>query len=146
MQSAQPDDGLAPRVFLAVIRLARVLQAQQPAGLSASEISVMARLEDGPASPAGLAAAERISAPSVTRHVAALRARELVSTAGHPGDRRQVVLELTDRGREVLAAARAASWLAGRIAALDAGQRDKLRKALPALGELHIACDAKSPR
>jgi DNA-binding MarR family transcriptional regulator len=146
MQPARPDPGLASQVFLTVTRLARDLQVRQPAGLTASEVSVLSLLEDGPATPAKMAAAERITAPSMTRHVAALKARGLVSQAGDPDDGRQVVLALTEQGRLALAAARDGHWLTRNIGALDVAEQDKLREALPVLGELHIVHDAKSPQ
>jgi DNA-binding MarR family transcriptional regulator len=146
MQPARPGSGLASEVFLTVTRLARDLQARQPVGLTASEVGVLTLLEAGPATPARLAAAERVKAPSMSRHLAALKARGLASQAADPADGRQVVLALTDEGRAVLAAARDGHWLARNIDALDAGQQDKLREALPVLGELHMIHDAKSPQ
>jgi DNA-binding MarR family transcriptional regulator len=145
MSFEQPEPGLAAEVFLTVTRLARDLQFRPQAGLSSAQLGVLSCLEDGPASPGQLAAACRISAPSMTRQLIGLRARELVIQTRPGQDRRQRSVELTAAGREALNTARSGHWLARNVRALADGDQDKLREALPVLGGLHIIHDAKGP-
>lgn len=51
---------------------------------------------------AELAAAERVTPQTMARNTAELVADGLISRADDPGDRRQVLLEISERGREVL--------------------------------------------
>jgi len=122
----------------AVSRLAREIASGQTPDLSVSEMSVLANLEARPgSSPADLAAAEGIRPPSITRKVKALRARGLIEPEPHPGDRRRTRLTVTDKGREVLSAARKVAWLTVRVAELPEKHRTVLRAAIPLLDELN---------
>lgn len=142
---AEPGDqavALAAQFSLAVTRLARELAARNPPGLTVVEAAVLRDLGSGPATPAELAAAERIRPPSMTRHITRLEARGLIARDPHPADRRQVVLTRTEAGRKVLADADSRSWLAGELRKLPAGSRDVLRAALGVMLKLDTVCRA----
>ncbi len=61
------------------------------------QFSVLVRLEEAPRTPGELADIERVSAPSMTRTVAALVQRGLVERTADPSDGRQVILSLPTR-------------------------------------------------
>ena len=61
-----------------------------------------------------LARDEGVSAPTMTRLVAALERDGLVTRSADPGDRRSQLVAATERGREILVAGRAR-----RVAALE---------------------------
>jgi len=85
-------------------RLVRRLRADAAGqGLSLPHASLLKRLErEGPATPAALARAELIRPQSLLTTVNALQEQGLVERTPHPTDGRQVLVELTDRGREQL--------------------------------------------
>jgi DNA-binding MarR family transcriptional regulator len=62
----------------------------------------------------------------------------MVVRHAHPGDRRSVVLQVSERGQHLLDAERRRrdAWLAQRLDAYSAEQRELLRRALPLLDEL----------
>ena len=108
-------------------------------GLSITALSVLRRLaDDGPRRITELAAAESVAQPTMTTLVSRLEARGLARRDADPADRRAVLAAVTDRGREQLAAVRAAraALLDERLAALDARDREALAAALPALDRL----------
>ncbi len=86
-----------------------------------------------------LAAAERVQPPSMTRIVNGLEMRGYVARRPDPKDGRQCLVSLTAAGREVLIANRRRrdAWLAVRIAALSAEERDVLRQAVVILDKVN---------
>jgi DNA-binding MarR family transcriptional regulator len=128
----QTDPEMAARLRLVIMRLARRLRQQAPAGATPSQLSVLATLASkGPMTLGSLAEAERVRPPTMTRIVVALEEEELVGREQDPDDRRRTTVRLTDRGRRSVAAARTrkTAYLAERIASLDANDRETLRKA-----------------
>jgi len=86
--------------------------------LPISHGATLARLErEGPRTTSALAAAERMRPQSMSQVLAELGTAWLVGRAPDPSDGRQVLIELTDRGRAILAEDRARrdGWLAGAI-------------------------------
>jgi DNA-binding MarR family transcriptional regulator len=85
-----------------------------------------------------LAASERVQPPSMTRTVQCLDEAGMVVRRAHPDDRRQVVLQVSKRGLDLLDSERRRrdAWLAQRLDAYSAEQRELLRQALPLLDEL----------
>ena len=85
-----------------------------------------------------LAAHERVQPPSMTRTVNCLEEGGYVARRPHDTDGRQVVVALSDRGRETLLADRARrdAWLAQRLRELTADERAVLRQAAPILEQL----------
>jgi DNA-binding MarR family transcriptional regulator len=127
------------RLRLAVGRLNRRLRAVAGAGLHPLQTSALATLADhGRLRLGDLARLEGVSAPTMSRGVAALESAGLVHRVPDPADARSAWIELTGRGTEALSAERAdrAVLLEAGMGRLDEGQREALRRALPALEAL----------
>ncbi len=130
---ADVDTGLASDLSLAVMRLSRQLRFRRPnSPVSLSQLSALATLyKDGPMTPGALAIRERVRPPSMTRVIASLADLGFVDRSPHPGDGRQVLVEVSDAGAELMEAERRASreWLAEQLASLSGSERDILREA-----------------
>ena len=143
-QQTRSDAGLATALRISVSRLARRLRAERLAkglepGLSDTQLAALASLERHSAmTPGELADHEKVQPPSMTRVIAALEELGLVMRAPHATDRRQVVLTVTDRGREVVQQSRKLreAWLAKRLRELTPQERAALRAAAPILEKL----------
>ncbi|MGD0441350.1 MAG: MarR family transcriptional regulator [Acidimicrobiales bacterium] len=140
-QVGQADvSGLASVLRIGVTRLSRRMRSERSSeGLTVSQLSVLGIIErEGPRSPTQLAAAERVQPPSMTRLITALEELGLVRRQPHETDRRQCVLALTDRGRDLLAEDRhrKQAWLAYRLSELSAAERDTLSRAVPLIERL----------
>jgi DNA-binding MarR family transcriptional regulator len=87
-----------------VHRIARRLRAERSThDLSMSKRSVLGRLfRDGSLTATDLAAQERIQPQSLTRLIADLEKRGLITRHQHESDRRQLHIEITPAGRELL--------------------------------------------
>src|SRR5436190_1773753 len=140
------DAGLATALRISVSRLARRLrverQAEGLASLSDTQLAALAVLDRHAAmTPGELAEHEKVQPPSMTRVIAVLEERRLVMRAPHPTDRRQVVLTVTEAGRELVSQARRRrdAWLAKRLKELTAEERAILRAAAPVLEKLSQA-------
>jgi DNA-binding MarR family transcriptional regulator len=131
---------LSSTLRIAVMRLARRLRAERTdTSLSLSQIAALGTLSRlGPLTPGELADAEKVQPPSMTRTVASLEARGLVSRAPHPKDRRQVLLSVTAEAETMLRADRRRrdAWLSHRLAELTPVDREKLRAAAEVLERL----------
>jgi DNA-binding MarR family transcriptional regulator len=120
------------------MRAERVAQGLQPE-LSDTQLATLAALEKHNAmTPGELAEREKVQPPSITRVIAALEERGLIQRMQHPTDRRQVVLTVTDQGRDVVRKVRKLreAWLAQRLRDLTPAERAVLRDALPILEKL----------
>lgn len=143
-QQTRSDAGLATALRISVSRLARRLRAERLAkglepGLSDTQLAALASLERHSAmTPGELADHEKVQPPSMTRVIAALEELGLVTRAPHATDRRQVLLTVTDRGREVVHQSRRLreEWLAKRLRELTPQERAALRAAAPILEKL----------
>jgi DNA-binding MarR family transcriptional regulator len=128
---------LALRLHAAAIHLLRAVRVADAAtGLTPARLSALSVLVFGGARTIGaLAAAEQVSAPTMTRLVRALEADGLVRRAADASDGRRVRVRATARGRALLEAARArrVALLTARLASLDAAERDALEVAVAAL-------------
>jgi DNA-binding MarR family transcriptional regulator len=140
------DAGLATSLRISVSRLARRLrverQAEGLASLSDTQLAALAVLDrHGAMTPGELAEHEKVQPPSMTRVIAVLEERRLVMRAPHPTDRRQVVLTVTEQGRELVSQARRRrdAWLAKRLKELSPEERAILRAAAPVLEKLSQA-------
>ena len=146
MMTPQPrsDAGLATALRISVSRLARRLRAERMAlglqpDLSDTQLGALATLVNhGPMTPGELAEHEKVQPPSMTRVIAVLEERSLVIRAPHSTDRRQVVLTVTDGGRDLVYQARRLreAWLARRLRDLSPQERATLRAAAPILEKL----------
>jgi DNA-binding MarR family transcriptional regulator len=135
----RPTDTLAADVRLAVGRLARRLRQQASAGLTPSQFSALSSIEVlAPVRLVDLAAAERVSAPTMTKVVGSLVDAGMVDRVPDVTDRRAHHLSLTPAGRTVLRQVRSerTARLAERLAQLSPAERHLLERALPVLAAL----------
>ena len=139
------DATLATALRISVSRLARRLRVERLApelaepALSDTQLAALATLErHGAMTPGELAEHEKVQPPSMTRVIAALADWELVTRSPDPTDRRQVILSVTSRGRELVQQARRRreAWLARRLAELTPQERAALLAAAPVLEKL----------
>jgi DNA-binding MarR family transcriptional regulator len=108
-------------------------------GLSRTAVATLVRLHrSGPTRLTELAAAERVTQPSMSTLVARLVEQGLVCRGGDPHDARVVVLDLTPAGADLLTRRRAdrADRLARALADLPAADALRIAEALPALAHL----------
>lgn len=94
----------ANQVHRSTLRLLRLLRASRPAkGLSSSKLAVLGRLyQGGRATATALAAYLRIQPQSLTRLVADLERRKLITRLQNDADRRQRLIEITEGGSHLL--------------------------------------------
>jgi DNA-binding MarR family transcriptional regulator len=131
---------VAHELQVAVMRLARRLRAERgDHGLTLTQLACLATLHrHGAMTPSDLAAHEKVQPPSMTRTINGLAERGLVHRAPDPTDGRQVVVSLTDDGRDLLATDRAQreQWLTQRLVELTPEDRDTLARANAILDRL----------
>lgn len=100
--------------------------------LSMTEAVVMSRLaNDGPATTAALARAEKMKPQSMGTTITALEEMGIVTRTPHATDGRQMLIELTPKGAQLRKKNREAKqmWLSEAIAALEPEERETLFKA-----------------
>ena len=141
-EAVQTDAVLATAMRISISRLARRLRVER-LGLGGTEtvlsdiqlaaLAALARHDS--MTPGELAEHEKVQPPSMTRVIAVLEERGLVKRQPHATDRRQVVLTVTDEGRDVVQRVRRRreAWLAQRLQELTPGEREVLRAAAPIL-------------
>ena len=123
------------------MRLARRLRQESAGGITLSQLSALSTVEHhGPGSLGDLAEIERVAPPSMTRIASHLEERGLVARTTDSADRRVARLAVTDEGRSLLRQTRTRrdAFLARRIGALSAEEREILGRALPILERLRI--------
>jgi DNA-binding MarR family transcriptional regulator len=134
------DAGLASELRVSLMRIARRLRAERlDEGLTPTQLAVLGTLDrHGPMSLGELAAHEKVQPPSMTRTIATLEERDLVTREGHSTDRRQVVVGVSVAGLALLSEdrKRREAWLAGRLEQLDATDRALLHAVVPLLDRL----------
>ncbi|HSK33501.1 MAG TPA: MarR family transcriptional regulator [Propionicimonas sp.] len=140
-EASRTDSGLASELRLSVMRFARRLRNErQPDNpLSVGSLSALGILfREGECSIGALAAHERVQPPSMTRTVNYLVDQGYAVRRAHPTDGRQVLVDLTDKGREILLADRRRrdAWLAQRLRELTPDERALLREAAPLIQRL----------
>jgi DNA-binding MarR family transcriptional regulator len=98
------SDATAERLHSVAVRMLRMVRREDRAsGLSGPRLSALSVLVfGGPLSLAGLAAAEQVSAPTMTRIVDGLVRAGLATRTPEPENRRQVRIDATDEGRRIL--------------------------------------------
>ncbi|SFB85559.1 DNA-binding transcriptional regulator, MarR family [Nocardioides terrae] len=138
MASRAPEQVDALR--LAVIRLERKLRKSAGSGeVTPSQYSALFALDrHGPFRLSELGRREQIGKSTVTRLVAGLEARGLVSRAVDDVDARSSIVAITDAGRALLIhlAERSNDYLRDRVDELDAADQDRLFDAVEALAKL----------
>lgn len=104
------------------------------------QASVVGRLDrEGPQTTSALADAERVRPQSMAQTLAELESEGLISRRPDPADKRQVLIELTGRGRERFAEEmrQRENWLAKAIEAeLEPEEQETLLAAVPLLRRL----------
>lgn len=130
---------LAARVRLSITRLNRLLRQQSDVDLTPTKVAHLATISrEGPLTLGDLAAAEQVAPPTVTKIVAELERRGLVTRATDERDRRVSRVAVTAEGRRVLEKARTrkTAWLVRRLAELDEADLAALATAAPVLEAL----------
>ncbi len=122
---------LANDLRLACMRISRRVRFESTDAVAPHQFSVLARLAEEPRTPRELAGIEKVSAPSMTRTVAGLVERGLVSRQDDPTDGRQVILSLTPAGETLLKDTRRRrdQWMATRLQSLSVEEREILARA-----------------
>ncbi|MFA6574293.1 MAG: MarR family transcriptional regulator [Nocardioides sp.] len=138
---ARTDAGLAAELRLSVMRLRRRLASERDPDneLSMNSMAVLGALyRNGELTVGDLAKIEMVQPPSMTRTVNCLVEGGFASRRPHDTDGRQVLVELTERGRTTLLADRARrdEWLTRRLRDLTPDERAVLRRAAPILERL----------
>ena len=108
-------------------------------GLSHSLLSTLVSVaKHGPLRLADLAQAELVSAPSITRLIAELEGKLLVSRTPDPADGRASLIQVTDAGLEAVQVARRVRqrMVAELLEPLSADEVASIEAALPALERL----------
>ena len=126
------DHGLAGALAMSVSRLSRRLRQERHTDLTATQLSALGTIRRrGPLTAGALAAYEKVQPPSITRTVNCLCELGLLRREPSASDGRQVVLHLSARGEELLAAERRRrdAWLAQRLRELDPADKEVLRRA-----------------
>ena len=141
----QTDAALATAMRISISRLARRLRVER-LGLGGTEtvlsdiqLAALAALERHDSmTPGELADYEKVQPPSMTRVIAVLEERGLVRREPHATDRRQVILTVTDEGRDLVQRVRRRreAWLAQRLQELTPDERQTLRAAAPILEKI----------
>jgi DNA-binding MarR family transcriptional regulator len=132
---------LAARLRLAVGRLHRRIRIDGRESIPPLQLSALVTVEQhGPLRLSELARREAVTAPTMSRVLAALDEQGLVVRAADPQDARGVLVSLSDTGAARLAEVRShrTALVARRLARLDDEQRALLVAALPALEALLV--------
>lgn len=135
---------LASRLRLVVGRLHRRIRIDGRESIPPLQLSAMVTVEQhGPLRLSELARREAVTAPTMSRVLAALDEQGWVVRAPDPQDARGVLITLSPEGGRRLAEVRShrTALVARRLARLDTAQRDLLRDALPALEALLVDDD-----
>jgi DNA-binding MarR family transcriptional regulator len=132
-----PQADLADRLHSAAIHLLRrVAAVDGRTGLSPARLSALSVVVyGGPLSMTALARAERVSAATISSTVTGLEGAGLVTRNRAPGDGRTVLVEATDRGRQVLEEGRRrrVAMLAAGLVELPAADRVALERGVDVL-------------
>lgn len=142
--ASRSDTGLASELRFSVARLSRRLRNEREPDnpLSVAALSALGILfREGECTVGTLAAHERVQPPSMTRTVNCLVEDGFAVRRPHDTDGRQVLVDLTGQGREILLADRRRrdAWLAKRLRELTADERALLREAAPLIQRLATA-------
>jgi DNA-binding MarR family transcriptional regulator len=123
-----------------VVRLNRRMRAQRVnSAVTVSQLAAMSTLDyHGPMTPGELAAHEKVQPPSMTRVLAGLEEIGLVHRHPHPTDGRQVIVQLSDEGKQLCRdeIRMREAWLSRRVAELDAEEREVLRRAVEVINRM----------
>ena len=133
------DADLASRLRLGVMRLSRRLRQHALRDVTPSQLSALATIAaEGRITLSGLAEAERVQPPSITRVVDVLVNRGYATRTPCEEDRRVAWVEATDAGRDLIEAVRRErdAYLARRLRTMSAEDREVLARAAVLLERL----------
>jgi DNA-binding MarR family transcriptional regulator len=139
---ARTDTGLASALRISVARLSRRLRSERDPDnelLPVGQLSVLGLLNRfGDRTVGELATLERVQPPSMTRTVNCLHEGGYVVRRKSESDGRQVVVALSEQGKQTLAndRRRRDAWLAQRLRELTPQERSVLREAAPIIERL----------
>ncbi len=137
--SAAPLPELASRLRLAVMRLSRRLRQHAPVGITQSQLSALATVVvQERITLSGLAEAERVQPPSITRVVDTLVGQGYATRTPSAEDRRVAWVEPTEAGRALIEAVRRQrdAYLAQRLRSFTPEERAVLARAAELLERL----------
>jgi DNA-binding MarR family transcriptional regulator len=137
--TAAPQPELASRLRLAVMRLSRRLRQHAPVGVTQSQLSALATVVvQERITLSGLAEAERVQPPSITRVVDMLVGQGYVTRTPSAEDRRVAWVEPTEAGRALIDTVRRQrdAYLAQRLRSISAEDRAVLARAAVLLEQL----------
>jgi DNA-binding MarR family transcriptional regulator len=135
---------LAARLRLVVGRLHRRIRIDGRESIPPLQLSALVTVEEhGPLRLSELARREAVTAPTMSRVLAALDEQGLVIRTPDPNDARGVRIVLSDEGAARLAEVRShrTALVARRLARLDDDERQRIAAALPALEALLVDDD-----
>jgi len=138
-RSIDPTELAARLASLSTVLRRHLARVDAGDGLTRARLSALTLLVlGGPRTLGGLAAAERVRPPTMTRLVRAMEADGLVTREPNPADGRSIVIRATVEGQRRLERGRARQIapLAERISDLDRGERLLLEDAADLLGRL----------
>jgi len=131
---------LAANLRVALARSWRRVRSERgEADLPDVQFSILVRLvKTGTTTPGEIAEFHRIRPPSATRAVKHLEELGLAAREPHPTDRRQVLVTVTDAGREEVRETmrRRDAWLARQLASLAPEDRETLARAAALLTQI----------
>jgi DNA-binding MarR family transcriptional regulator len=135
--SPQIDD-VAEALPQRALAISRLFLSRSQLGISRTEAGVMRALSQQPRRITELAASEAVTQPAITLVVNRLEERGWVRRGHDPGDRRAVLVTLTDAGRELFERLRAEyrALLHEEMATLDDETVEVLARAVDVLDEL----------
>ncbi len=123
----------ADRLHSAAIHLLRRVRRTDPlTGVPASQLSALSVLMGGPRTLGELASAEQVRPPTMSTLVRDMERDDLVRRSGDPADARVVRLEMTSKGRRILAKGRELriADVERRVRALSPAERRTLAEAV----------------
>ena len=138
-QQALTANEIAASLRLSATRLARRLRQESSTGLSPSQLSALAVIENyGPLTLGARADYERVAPPSITKVVSKLEADGLVVRTPCAEDRRVARVSTSAKGKALIAETRRrkTAWLTARVQQLDEDQQRRLAHALDVLEAL----------
>jgi DNA-binding MarR family transcriptional regulator len=137
--TSEERDELAARLRLAVGRLQRRMARNAVEGLTPSQLSALAVIDQtGPVRVTEVAAKEGVAPPSMTRIIGSLDSLGLLDRSPDPADGRAWLLVPSEAGSQLMQRIRSGrtAYLARRLATLDAEALGALTAAVPVLEAL----------
>lgn len=130
---------LADELRLVIGRLARRLRQHAVGGLTPSQRSVLATLnQSGVLRMGDLARIEDVSPPSITGIIGRLEEKGMVTRIPDPDDARSTMVQISDEATRLLEESRKArsTYLATQLSSLDADERARLETAVRILDRM----------